>query len=95
MSNITGNQYFGGNVKSLGYESAEGRSTVGVINPGEYEFGTAQKEIMQVIEGALTALLPDSSDWKIFEAGSQFEVPANSSFKVKATTQTAYLCQYR
>ncbi|KLT65424.1 pyrimidine/purine nucleoside phosphorylase [Pedobacter sp. BMA] len=95
MSNIKENQYFDGNVKSLGYESAEGRSTVGVINPGEYEFGTAQKEMMHVIEGELTALLPESNDWKTFNAGTRFEVPANSSFKVKATTPTAYLCQYR
>ncbi|WP_343522066.1 pyrimidine/purine nucleoside phosphorylase [Pedobacter sp.] len=92
---ITENQYFDGNVKSLGYESPEGKSTVGVINPGAYTFGTAQKEIMHVIEGELTALLPGSLDWQHFKAGSNFEVPANSSFKVKTTVQTAYLCQYR
>jgi len=92
---IQENQYFEGNVKSLGYATAEGKSTIGIINPGEYEFGTAQKEIMHIIEGSLSALLPDNTDWKIFSAGSSFEVPANSSFKVKAEGQTAYLCQYR
>ncbi|MBO9672007.1 MAG: pyrimidine/purine nucleoside phosphorylase [Sphingobacteriaceae bacterium] len=92
---ITQNQYFDGNVKSLGYETAEGKSTVGVINPGEYTFGTAQKEIMHVIEGELTALLPGEPDWQSIKAGSNFEVPANSSFKIKTTVQTAYLCQYR
>ncbi|WP_316848391.1 pyrimidine/purine nucleoside phosphorylase [Pedobacter psychrodurus] len=92
---ITENQYFDGNVKSLGYETAEGRSTIGIINPGEYTFGTAQKEIMHVIEGELTALLPDAAEWQNIKAGNSFEVPANSSFKVKANVQTAYLCQYR
>ncbi|ARS40093.1 hypothetical protein CA265_10700 [Sphingobacteriaceae bacterium GW460-11-11-14-LB5] len=92
---ITENQYFDGNVKSLGYETAEGKSTIGVINPGEYTFGTAQKEIMHVIEGELTALLPDATNWQNIKAGSHFEVPANSSFKVKASVQTTYLCQYR
>ncbi|WP_316829755.1 pyrimidine/purine nucleoside phosphorylase [Pedobacter aquatilis] len=92
---ITENQYFDGNVKSLGYESADGKSTIGIINPGEYEFGTAQKEIMHVIEGVLNALLPEHDEWESFGTGSKFEVPANSSFKVKTDIQTAYLCQYR
>lgn len=92
---IQENQYFDGNVKSLGYTIAEGRSTIGIINPGEYEFGTNQKEIMHIIEGALSALLPNNPRWETFTAGSSFEVPADSSFKVKAETQTAYLCQYR
>lgn len=92
---IQENQYFEGNVKSLGYATAEGKSTIGIINPGEYEFGTAQKEFMHIIEGSLSALLPDNKEWKVFNVGSSFEIPANSSFKVRAETQTAYLCQYR
>ena len=92
---ITENQYFDGNVKSLGYETTEGKSTVGIINPGEYEFGTANKEIMHIVEGELIALLPNQTEWKSFKAGNSFEVEANSSFKVKAEVQTAYLCQYR
>ncbi|WP_316765970.1 pyrimidine/purine nucleoside phosphorylase [Pedobacter frigiditerrae] len=92
---IQENQYFDGNVKSLGYATAVGKSTIGIINAGEYEFGTAQKEIMHIIEGSLSALLPDSQEWKVFNAGSSFEVPANSSFKVKTEIQAAYLCQYR
>lgn len=92
---ISENQYFEGNVKSLGYENHNGKSTVGVINPGEYEFGTACKEIMHVIEGELLAQLPNSENWQSFKTGDFFEVEANETFKVKATTPTAYLCQYR
>ncbi|PWS29379.1 hypothetical protein DHW03_06060 [Pedobacter yonginense] len=92
---ITENQYFDGQVKSLGYETTEGKSTIGIINPGEYEFGTANKEIMQVIEGKLTILLKGKTEWQDIDAGQSFEVSPNSSFKVKTEVQTAYLCQYR
>jgi len=92
---ITENQYFEGNVKSLGFQTSDGKVTVGVINPGEYEFGTAQKEIMTLIEGELSALLPNENYWKVYTAGTSFEVEANASFKVKTDVQTAYLCQYK
>lgn len=92
---INVNEYFDGAVKSLGYQSAEGKSTIGVIEKGEYEFGTSQHETMVVIEGALEALLPGASEWKVYGNGQSFEVPANSSFKVKAGQQTSYLCKYK
>ncbi|MGV3510271.1 MAG: pyrimidine/purine nucleoside phosphorylase [Sphingobacteriaceae bacterium] len=92
---INVNEYFGGTVKSLAYASADGKSTIGVIEPGEYEFGTSSHETMVVIEGELIALLPGESDWKSFKNSESFEVPANSSFKVKASSQTSYLCKYK
>lgn len=92
---ITANEYFDGQVKSLGYQTNSGKSTIGVINPGTYEFGTASREIMNIIEGELEVLLPNDETWQTYRAGSHFDVPANSAFKVKSTVQTAYLCQYR
>ncbi|MCX2575026.1 pyrimidine/purine nucleoside phosphorylase [Pedobacter sandarakinus] len=92
---ITENHYFEGNVKSLGYETSDGSSTIGVINPGEYQFNTAKHEIMKIIEGELTVLLPDETAWQSFKAGTAFEIPADATFKVKASAQVAYLCQYR
>ncbi len=92
---ITVNEYFGGTVKSLAYESAEGKSTIGVIEEGEYEFGTSMHETMKVIEGELFALLPNSSDWISFKQGESFEIDANQSFKVRAENQCAYLCKYK
>jgi uncharacterized protein YaiE (UPF0345 family) len=89
------NEYFDGTVKSIAFAPAEGPATIGVMAPGEYEFGTAQREIMHVVSGALTVKLPDSSDWETFPAGSQFNVPANSKFQLKVAEETAYLCQYR
>lgn len=92
---INNNEYFNGTVKSLEYTTTDGKSTVGVMEEGEYEFGTSLPETMIVIEGQLTALLPDESDWKVYAAGERFEVPANVKFKVKSKGQSSYLCKYK
>ncbi|MNK22656.1 hypothetical protein D3C87_409360 [compost metagenome] len=90
---ITVNEYFDGAVKSLGYEN-NGKSTVGVIDAGEYEFGTSTHETMIIVEGTMQVLLNGQTDWKNFNAGEKFEVDANSSFKVKVVGQVSYLCKY-
>ena len=93
---ISVNEYFNGAVKSLAYTSAEGKSTIGVIEPGEYEFDTSQHETMKVIEGELHALLPgEGQTWQLYINGNSFEIDANKSFKVKAVKQVSYLCKYR
>ncbi len=91
---ISVNEYFDGKVKSIGYTSGDGKSTIGVMEPGEYEFNTSAHEIMQVIQGELIVQFPTKDEWLSFKSGASFEVEANSSFKVKAIGQTAYLCQY-
>ncbi|HSH20807.1 MAG TPA: pyrimidine/purine nucleoside phosphorylase [Draconibacterium sp.] len=92
---ISANEYFDAKVKSLGYYTANGKSTVGAMEEGEYLFGTSTHETMIVIEGELIAMLPNESEWKSFKAGSSFEVEANSSFKVKSVGQSSYLCRYK
>lgn len=92
---IAVNEYFGGAVKSLAYESAEGKSTIGVIEKGEYKFGTSMHETMYVIEGELIALLPGSTEWKSFKKGQSFEINASQSFKVRTEEQCSYLCKYK
>ncbi|MET9403536.1 pyrimidine/purine nucleoside phosphorylase [Kitasatospora sp. NPDC002965] len=89
------NEYFDGTVKSIAFTAEEGPATVGVMAPGEYEFGTAKREIMHVVSGALTVKLPGSEQWETFKAGDRFNVPADSRFQVKAAVDTAYLCEYR
>ena len=89
------NEYFDGTVKSIAFGTAEGPATIGVMAPGEYEFGTAQREIMHVVSGALTVKLPGSDEWETFAAGTQFTVPADSKFGVRVEVETAYLCEYR
>lgn len=88
------NTYFNGQVKSIAFQTETLPATVGVMAPGEYEFGTSQFETMTVVSGALTVLLPAQSQWQTFTAGQVFEVAANMRFQVKTTVDTAYLCTY-
>ena len=92
---ISFNEYFEGNVKSLGYKSEKGTSTLGVMEVGEYEFGTSQHETMNVIEGEMTVKLPGSSDWQVYPQGTSYQIEANQKFQVKVSVQTSYLCQYK
>ncbi|MDQ7772071.1 MAG: pyrimidine/purine nucleoside phosphorylase [Elusimicrobiales bacterium] len=88
------NEYFGGKVKSIAFTAPEGPATVGVMAPGEYEFGTGKKEIMTVVSGKLTVKLPGAADWKDFPKGSEFTVAPDSKFQLKVAEDTAYLCLY-
>ena len=88
------NSYFEGKVQSVGYERNGRRATVGVIDPGEFHFGTEAAERMTVVSGELWAKLPGESAWRAFPAGTSFEVPAKSGFDVKAAGPSAYLCEF-
>lgn len=91
---IKTNEYFGGNVKSLAVENSEGVATIGVIAPGEYEFGTATIELMHIVSGNLDVQLPGENTWKTFSKGMMFRVEKNEKFKVKAEKPVGYFCQY-
>ena len=88
------NQYFEGQVASIAFQTATLPATVGVMAPGDYEFGTSEKETMKVVSGALTVQLPGRDDWQTFNAGDEFIVPANVRFKLQVAVDTAYLCLY-
>jgi uncharacterized protein YaiE (UPF0345 family) len=89
------NVYYNGNVTSRTVLFKDGtRKTLGIIMPGEYEFGTEARERMEVLAGKLNVLLSDSETWSSFGAGQAFEVPANSKFKVSADEVSDYCCSY-
>ncbi len=88
------NEYFDGNVKSLSFQGDPLASSVGVMAPGEYEFGTSQNEVMTVIAGELVVSLPGEDTFTAYPAGASFEVAANEKFQVRVATETAYLCTY-
>jgi uncharacterized protein YaiE (UPF0345 family) len=87
------NRYFDDKVQSLGFSDADGTATVGVLDPGEYAFGTSQRERMTVVAGTLWYRLPGNS-WLSAEAGEGFTVPAGVTFEVKSEGPVAYLCRY-
>lgn len=88
------NEYFGGTVKSIALENADGVATIGVMEAGEYEFGTATIEHMTITSGVLEVLLPGESEWKSYSKGETFVVQKDVRFKVKASGQVAYYCLY-
>ncbi|MEJ2143320.1 MAG: pyrimidine/purine nucleoside phosphorylase [Gammaproteobacteria bacterium] len=88
------NEYFDGNVKSISLQTETLPATVGVMAPGEYEFGTSQKETMTVVSGVLEVKLPGSDTYTLFNAGDSFIVEANQVFQLKVTIDTAYFCTY-
>jgi purine/pyrimidine-nucleoside phosphorylase len=89
------NDYFDGKVKSLAFETSEGRATIGVMAEGEYEFGTSTIEYMTVTSGNMQILLPDESVWKSYKAFETFIVQKDVKFKVKVDSDTSYLCIYK
>ncbi len=88
------NEYFGGTVKSITLENAEGLATVGVMEAGEYEFGTGTIEDMTITSGILDVLLPGETEWKTYQKGEIFIVAKDVKFKVRANGQVAYYCLY-
>jgi purine/pyrimidine-nucleoside phosphorylase len=89
------NVYFDGKVTSRTLLLADGsKKTLGIMLPGEYEFGTGAAEVMEVLGGSMTVLLPGRAEWQTFEAGQSYEVPANSKFKLQIATVADYCCSY-
>lgn len=89
------NVYFNGNVTSRTVVFADGtKKTLGIMMPGEYEFGTDAAEVMEILAGELTVMLPGAAEWQQFSANTQFEVPAHSKFTLKVTVLTDYCCSY-
>ena len=89
------NVYFDGQVTSRSLVFPDGsRKTLGVMLPGEYEFGTAEKEIMEIFSGDLDVLLPDAADWRHVNGGEVFEVPSSRKFNLKVNSVTDYCCSY-
>ena len=87
------NLYFDGQVQSIGFERHGRRLTAGVIAPGQFHFGTEAPERMTVVSGEL-AVRTSEGEWRIYPAGTQFEVAGKSGFDVRAAEPTAYLCEF-
>lgn len=89
------NMYFDGKVTSRTVQFADGtKKTLGIMMPGEYEFGTEAAEIMEMMAGEVDVLLPGETEWKAIPAGESFNVPANSKFGIKVNSIADYCCSY-
>jgi uncharacterized protein YaiE (UPF0345 family) len=89
------NIYFDGQVTSRTVLFADGsRKTLGIMLPGDYEFGTAEPELMEILAGKLEVKLPGASEWTTYGTGDCFAVPAQSKFQLKVLEVTDYCCSY-
>ena len=89
------NEYFDGKVKSIAFSMTDGPATIGVMAPGEYDFGTSSIEFMTITSGELLVKQPGETEWKSYKPFDMFRVEKGVTFKVKAETDTTYLCLYR
>lgn len=89
------NVYFNGKVVSRTVRFDDGtKKTLGYMQKGEYEFNTADKEIMEVLGGEMKIQLASQTEWVTYPEGRSFEVPANSSFKIVVVEGADYCCSY-
>jgi len=89
------NVYSDGKVTSRTVLFPDGsKKTLGIMLPGDYEFSTAEKEIMEILSGELDVLLPGATAWQCVKGGETFEVPADAAFNLKVKDVTDYCCSY-
>jgi uncharacterized protein YaiE (UPF0345 family) len=89
------NVYFNGNVTSRTIFFDDGsKRTLGIMLPGEYEFSTGCAEVMEILSGELSVLLPGATGWKPVKGGESFSVPAQAKFTMKVSAITDYCCSF-
>lgn len=99
FSNVTvvkkANVYFDGKVVSRTVLFPDGsKKTLGLMQPGEYEFSTGAAEEMDILAGELEWRLKGEKEWKRVSAGQAFNVPAHSSFLMRMETVVDYCCSF-
>jgi uncharacterized protein YaiE (UPF0345 family) len=89
------NVYFDGKVVSRTVLFPDGsKKTLGTMQPGEYEFSTGDKEIMEILSGELEYQVAGDKGWKPVSGGQAFEVPANAKFTMKVKKLSDYCCSF-
>ena len=88
------NVYFDGQVTSRTVSFQDGsKKTLGIMLPGDYEFNTDAKELMEITSGQMEVLLP-GGEWQSIQGGESFEVPGHSSFQLKVSEISDYCCSF-
>lgn len=89
------NVYFDGKVTSrtIIFEDGE-RKTLGIMLPGDYEFGTGDIEVMEILGGSMDVKLPGSDEFVTYKEGEAFTVEANSKFSLVVKEVVDYCCSY-
>ena len=89
------NIFFDGKCISHTVLFADGtRKTVGVILPSSLTFNTAAPEVMEITAGTCRVQLACDGEWKTYEGGQSFSVPASSRFDIEAQEPVHYVCHF-
>ena len=90
------NVYFDGKVVSHSILFPDGsKKTLGLIYPGQFHFGTAQAERMEIVAGECLVKLDGQTAITTYGAGQHFDVPANSGFDIEVKSGIAeYICSF-
>src|SRR3977135_2121485 len=96
LENVTAltkaNVYFDSKVISHTLLSTSGgKTTLGLIYPGKFHFGTDKAERMEIVAGACTVKLDGQSATRDYAAGTAFDVTAKSGFDIEVKSG---LCEY-
>lgn len=87
------NVYFDGKVTSRTVFFPNGeKKTLGLMQEGEYTFGTGAAEVMEILAGECEVVF-DGKTLSV-KAGESFEIPANSSFDISCKSIVDYCCSY-
>ncbi len=89
---IKHNNYFEGNVQSLGFTQNNNDMTVGVMMAGDHDFGVATRaEVMKVITGHLIIngkqCCPTDEQPCLIKEGSKINISTSET--------SSYLCSYK
>jgi hypothetical protein len=90
------NVYFDGKVVSHSILFPDGsKKTLGLIYPGDFHFGTAKAERMEIVAGDCVVKLDGSEAQTSYTSGQFFDVSANSGFDITVSSGICeYLCSF-
>jgi uncharacterized protein YaiE (UPF0345 family) len=98
---ITHNTYYDNKVQSLAFQRQPGggggnsKTSIGIIAPGSYHFGTDAPERMTVVSGACDVQIDGTTEWVTYAQGSSFNIAGKHGFNIRVSgAATAYLCEY-
>lgn len=87
-------KYHGDRVMSLTVEDESESFSVGIISPGEFQFGSIKKEIFTVTSGVINFWVEDNDTWSTHGKNDMFTVPKHKNFKLKVNETSSYICYY-
>jgi hypothetical protein len=71
------------------------KKTIGVIQPGSYNFKTDDPEKMEITAGSCRVRQADEGQWEMYPAGAFFIVPGRSSFDIAVDEgMVQYICSF-